>query len=1004
MSLRALLLLSISFCVALASQAQTCTTLGQTPGSAFPVCGGTTFSQTTVPPCGGTTVPVPAPCTGLGYTDVNPFWYRFTCYGTGTFGFTITPLNIADDYDWQIYDITGRSPNDVYTDVSLVVGCNWSGLTGITGASATGTGLFNCGGVGWPLFSAMPTLIAGHEYIMLVSNFSPSQQGYQLNLTGGTANIVNPTTLPSLTGSRTDCGGQRVNILLNKKVLCNSLAPNGSDFILNPAVATIVSATGYGCTSAFDLDSVQITFSTPLPPGNYTITSRIGNDGNTLIDNCTNAMPVAVSVPFVVPVRPPLPMGTVSVGACVGSSIQVTFADDILCSSVTFSGAEFVITGPAPVTVTSVGPVNCTDANTFIINLAAPITTPGNYQLQMATGPDGNTVLGPCNREVPVGSVAPFTIQAQVPLPMGTVTPPPCMPNSIAVTFPDNFLCSSLAADGSDFTITGPSGVTVIGATAGCTSGETNTIALQLSSPIMVSGNYQVQVNTGSDGNTLTNSCGRTVTAGSTASFTLAPQPPLPMGTVASPGCSPSTLTLNFPEIVYCGTLAGDGSDFTITGPSAVTITGASPVCNAMGEVNSITLQLAGPITTSGNYIITIGNGIDGNTLIGACGRAITVGDNTPFTIPVAPSAIMNPVAALTCAPATIRVNLSEPVQCGSIAANGSDFVITGPAAVTVSGATGVNCSNGITSAIDIQLASPVVVGGNYQLQLLAGSDGNTLLSQCNRLSAPASISFAANDTVSARFTYQVQSTCTTSDISFNHPGGNGINSWSWVVDGSQGPAQSSFTQTFPGTGQYTVGLTVSNGVCTNTHSETITLANRITIDFAMPDAICPEDSIRFENMSTGPVNNWLWNFGNNQTSTLQNPSLQRYPATGADALYNITLTGFNTTNGCQQSKTKTLKVRATCLIAVPSGFTPNNDGKNDFFYPLNAFKAEKIDFRVFNRWGQLLFHSRDWTKKWDGRLGGVEQPSDVYVWIFRYTETDTKKEVTMRGTVTLIR
>lgn len=986
-------------------QAQTtCTTLGQNPGSAFPICGGTTFSQTTVPSCGGTALPVPAPCTGGGYTDINPFWYRFTCYVTGTFGFRITPMNAADDYDWQIYDITGRSPNDVYTDVNLVVGCNWSGLTGVTGASAAGTGLFNCGGAGWPLFSAMPTLLAGHEYIMLVSNFSPSQQGYQLNIAGGTANIIDPN-LPGMSRSGTDCGGQQVGISLTKRVFCNSLAADGSDFVLTPAVATIVSASGIGCSSAFDLDSVQLTFSTPLPPGNYTVTVRNGTDGNTLIDNCTNAMPLGTSIPFTVLPRPPLPMGTVTVGACVGSSIQVTFPDNMLCSSVTPSGAEFVITGPSPVTVTGVGPVNCANANTFLIQLAAPITTPGNYQLQMVTGPDGNTLLGPCNREVPAGAAAPFTILAQPPLPMGTVTPPPCMPNNITVTFADNFLCSSIAADGSDFTITGPSGVTVTGAATTCaTSGETNTVALQLSAPILVTGNYQVQVNTGSDGNTLANSCGRAVTAGSTANFTLAPQPPLPMGTVTSPGCSPSTITLNFPDIVYCGTLAGDGSDFTITGPSTVTITGASPVCNALGEVNSITLQLSGPITTSGTYTVTIGNGVDGNTLVGTCGRSIAVGENTPFTIPVSPSAIMNPLAALSCAPVTIRVNLSEPVQCTSIAANGSDFAITGPAAVTIAGAAGVNCTNGITSAVDIQLSSPIVTAGNYQLQLLTGNDGNTLLSECNRLSAPASISFTATDTVSASFTYQVVSNCTTSDISFAHPGGNGITSWSWTIDGVQRSTQQSFTQTLPGTGQYTIALTVSNGTCTATRTETITLANKVTIDFAMPDAICPEDSIVLENESTGPVDNWLWNFGNSQTSTLQDPPFQRYPATGTDVLYNITLTGFNTTNGCQQSKTKTLKVRATCLIAVPSGFTPNNDGKNDFFYPLNAFKAEKIDFKVFNRWGQEVFTSRDWTKKWDGKLGGIEQPTGVYVWIFRYTHADTKKEVLMRGTVTLIR
>ncbi|MGZ8551733.1 MAG: gliding motility-associated C-terminal domain-containing protein, partial [Chitinophagaceae bacterium] len=99
---------------------QVCTTLGQNPSTAFPVCGTNTFHQSTVPVCGGASIP--GPCNGVdGVTlsDLNPYWYRFTCFATGTLGFTITPANLADDYDWQLFDITGHNPNDVFTNASL---------------------------------------------------------------------------------------------------------------------------------------------------------------------------------------------------------------------------------------------------------------------------------------------------------------------------------------------------------------------------------------------------------------------------------------------------------------------------------------------------------------------------------------------------------------------------------------------------------------------------------------------------------------------------------------------------------------------------------------------------------------------------------------------------------------------------------------------------------------------------------------------------------------------
>ena len=50
--------------------------------------------------------------------------------------------------------------------------------------------------------------------------------------------------------------------------------------------------------------------------------------------------------------------------------------------------------------------------------------------------------------------------------------------------------------------------------------------------------------------------------------------------------------------------------------------------------------------------------------------------------------------------------------------------------------------------------------------------------------------------------------------------------------------------------------------------------------------------------------------------------------------------------------------------IAGPSAFTPNNDGLNDYLYPLNAYKATNLLFKVYNRFGKLVFETKDCTKK----------------------------------------
>jgi gliding motility-associated-like protein len=106
---------------------------------------------------------------------------------------------------------------------------------------------------------------------------------------------------------------------------------------------------------------------------------------------------------------------------------------------------------------------------------------------------------------------------------------------------------------------------------------------------------------------------------------------------------------------------------------------------------------------------------------------------------------------------------------------------------------------------------------------------------------------------------------------------------------------------------------------------------------------------------------------------------------------------------GCVDTAKQKIEVPNSCYIAVPNAFTPNNDGINDFLYPLAAYKATGLLFRVYNRVGQLVFESRDWTKRWDGRFKG--QPADMgtYVWILTYTNTETGKKVQQRGTSILL-
>jgi gliding motility-associated-like protein len=86
----------------------------------------------------------------------------------------------------------------------------------------------------------------------------------------------------------------------------------------------------------------------------------------------------------------------------------------------------------------------------------------------------------------------------------------------------------------------------------------------------------------------------------------------------------------------------------------------------------------------------------------------------------------------------------------------------------------------------------------------------------------------------------------------------------------------------------------------------------------------------------------------------------------------------------------------------VPNAFTPNNDGVNDVVYVRGSF-FEKIDLKIYNRLGEMVFHTEDQNKGWDGKYKGTLQDLGVYYFhLIAYLGDDTRVE--RKGNITLIR
>jgi gliding motility-associated-like protein len=158
-----------------------------------------------------------------------------------------------------------------------------------------------------------------------------------------------------------------------------------------------------------------------------------------------------------------------------------------------------------------------------------------------------------------------------------------------------------------------------------------------------------------------------------------------------------------------------------------------------------------------------------------------------------------------------------------------------------------------------------------------------------------------------------------------------------------------------------------------------------------------------FETNNSG-VDKWQWS----GTSYLNNPFIARPVATFTSPVitppyeYIYTATG-TTPEGCQGSDEIKIKVYKGPEIYVPSAFTPDGDGKNEWLIALPVGIKEFKFLRVFSRWGQIVFSTQNPSKGWDGRVAGIVQPTGVFIWTAEGIDY-TGKVVTRKGTTTLIR
>lgn len=479
--------------------------------------------------------------------------------------------------------------------------------------------------------------------------------------------------------------------------------------------------------------------------------------------------------------------------------------------------------------------------------------------------------------------------------------------------------------------------------------------------------------------------------------------PLLPRATEAKPNCDGKVIRVKLNKKIKCSSLTAPGTEFTLNPPAATVISAEGDSCNTSFDVDEIILTLSATLPNN-NYQLIIQPGGDGNTLLDNCDRPIPNGETVPFVynppIPIFADSVGTP----GCAPTTLRLYFPKKIYCNTIANDGSDFQVSGgPQSVNVIGAYG-ECIGGQTEYVTVTLSSPLVQQGTYTLTLKAGVDGTTIIDECGLELPQQSLNFPIADTVNPEFSIQNNLGCRFDTLFFSHSGANQANQWAWTIN-DQKTSGINAAAILPASSTNTIKLVVGNGVCQDSLTQTLVLDNEVKANFDIPPDICPEDPLEVINTSTGLIDSWRWDFGSLGSSTLETPLPVNLPRNlTRDTDFTLKLFATNNTLGCTDSAVKKIRVFDNCLIAVPTAFTPNGDGLNDYLYPNNAIKAVDLYFAIYNRWGQLVFQSRNWQEKWDGKVKGIPQGSGTYVWMLQYTHRDTGKKVFEKGISVLIR
>ncbi|MEY2830313.1 MAG: hypothetical protein RIQ33_2171, partial [Bacteroidota bacterium] len=189
---------------------------------------------------------------------------------------------------------------------------------------------------------------------------------------------------------------------------------------------------------------------------------------------------------------------------------------------------------------------------------------------------------------------------------------------------------------------------------------------------------------------------------------------------------------------------------------------------------------------------------------------------------------------------------------------------------------------------------------------------------------------------------------------------------------------------------RYTLIVKDSN-LCTDTAFQVMPSLGNFKINLGEDKAICIEQNPII--LSPGNFVNCVWQDGSTQNKFVVK----------SKGVYSVVV---KNQYGCTSTDSILIDEHCIDIIQMPNSFTPNNDGIDDDFGGITNSPGALVyyNLRIFNRWGQEVFHSNDYNDKWNGNFDSAPQPLGAYVFLLEYNFDKNQSNTNLKGDLILIR